>query len=131
MRDFRKALNNNVMMKYESFFGHGDIKTFWIELKSGLTLSIQAGEGNYSSPRTNFKHPQFQRYKEFEIGFPSKMVPEFMPYCEDEDKPTDTVYGWVPREVIQKVINQNGGIKQFVKPNLESIKNKVRKETKQ
>ncbi|MCP4324387.1 MAG: hypothetical protein GY787_21515 [Alteromonadales bacterium] len=116
MRDFRKYLNNNVMYRYPSYGGnHKEMKCFFVKLKSGLTMSVQAGDVNYCTPRVNFKHPQFQRYTEFEVGFPSLPVEELHPYIEDERNPTQTVYGWVPYKVIQDIINKNGGIKTFIK----------------
>jgi len=33
-----------------------------------------------------------------------------MEYCESPNKPTDTVYGWVPRQVIINVIAKHGGM---------------------
>jgi hypothetical protein len=44
-----------------------------------------------------------------EIGFPSEEEPLIMPYAEDEERPTRTVYGWVPNELLNKVIDKHGG----------------------
>ena len=33
-----------------------------------------------------------------------------MEYAENPDDPTDTVYGWVPVEVVEAVVNNHGGI---------------------
>ena len=33
-----------------------------------------------------------------------------MDYCEDETKPTGTVYGYVPCAVVNEVIKKHGGI---------------------
>ena len=33
-----------------------------------------------------------------------------MAYCEDDSKPTDTVYGCVPCAVINEVLEKHGGI---------------------
>ena len=33
-----------------------------------------------------------------------------MPHVEDASKPTDTVYGYVPIEVIEQVITKHGGL---------------------
>ena len=71
-------------------------------------MSVQASDFNYCSPRRNLIDSL--SYYEFEVGFPSERVEEFMIYAEEAECPTETVYGWVPWEVIQGVINRNGGI---------------------
>lgn len=75
-----------------------------IVCKSGLKLSVQASSGHYCEPRDDIGP-----YVAVEVGFPSRMVPEFMEYCEDPDKPTKTVYGWVPTLTVRSVIADNGG----------------------
>jgi len=45
------------------------------------------------------------------VGFPSMDEPLLMPYAEDASRPTCTVYGWVPAQVIAEVIAKHGGIK--------------------
>ena len=78
----------------------------YVLCKSGLTMSVQASEGHYCQPRENSAFP----YSKVEIGFPDREVSELMPYAEDSDRPTDTVYGYVPIEVVEDVIKQHGGI---------------------
>jgi hypothetical protein len=36
--------------------------------------------------------------------------PELMEYAEDPVDPTGTVYGWVPVELVNKLIDKHGGI---------------------
>ena len=75
-------------------------------LNDGVSLSVQAGEHLYCSPRSN-KGP----YTQVEIGFPSEPLPElFMPYCEKPDNPTETVYAYVPLELVLFYIGSHGGI---------------------
>ena len=76
-----------------------------IKCADGFTMSVQASETNYSSPRDNTGP-----YTEAEVGFPSKPEPLLMGYAEDREQPTDTVYGWVPRQVIINVIAKHGGM---------------------
>jgi hypothetical protein len=71
----------------------------------GTRLSVQARSGSYCTPRSD-EGP----YSHVEVGFPSKPVPEFMPYAEDPDRPTDTVYGYVPVQVVIDAINSRGGL---------------------
>lgn len=116
MRHFSKFLNNNIMKHPHTLCG---IKACWVVLGDGTRLSIQAGYHNYCSPKVDFKHPQFQRYKSFEIGFPSKVIEELLPYAEDPETPCDTVYGWVPKKVIAGVIRKHGGIRGFIDPTIK------------
>lgn len=74
--------------------------------KDGVTLSVQASESHYCSPRENFGP-----YSEVEIGFPSIAPPEsWMEYCEDKDAPTSTVYAYVPIQLVVDFIDEHGGI---------------------
>lgn len=73
----------------------------------GFSMSVQAGEGHYCSPRIN-DHPA---YYAFEIGYPSAPEPLLMEYAETPETPTDTVYGYVPTDVIDAVIAAHGGLK--------------------
>ena len=71
----------------------------------GFTMSVQAGQNSYSSPRTDAGP-----YTAAEVGFPSEPESLLTSYAEDHQKPTDTVYGWVPRQVIINVIAKHGGM---------------------
>lgn len=73
----------------------------------GSTLSVQAGEHNYCSPRHN-RGP----YYSVEVGFPSRKFDELMPYIDGvaDTDPTDTVYGYVPIEIVEKIVADCGGI---------------------
>jgi hypothetical protein len=76
-----------------------------ITCADGLKLSVQASFSHYCTPR-NSVGP----WVAVEIGFPSERVEEFMEYAENPDDPTDTVYGYVPVEVVEAVVNNRGGI---------------------
>ena len=74
--------------------------------KDGFSLSVQASEFSYCTPRITGA----PRYTEAEVGFPSNKEPLLMPYIDGgELSPTENVYGWVPAEVIQRVIQIHGG----------------------
>ena len=72
----------------------------------GFSMSVQANEGAYCTPRENDQ----SEYASVEVGFPSEEEPLIMEYAENPDDPTETVYGWVPAHVIRKVIVKHGGI---------------------
>ena len=71
----------------------------------GYKVSIQAGNGLYSCPRVNVLE-----YKAVELGFPNMADELIMEYAEDPDEPTKTVYGYVPVEIVQQLMDKHGGI---------------------
>ena len=72
----------------------------------GYSISVQASEFHYCSPRLN----GLQDYKSVELGYPSTEDELINEYAEGMDY-TDTVYGYVPIEVVEKLIEKHGGIK--------------------
>jgi hypothetical protein len=72
----------------------------------GFEMSVQAHQGAYCSPRTN----SATKYVEVEVGFPNAMEPMLMEYVENEEKPTNTVYPYVPVQVVTNVIAKHGGM---------------------
>jgi hypothetical protein len=77
-----------------------------IECSDGFKVSVQASKTHYCRPRINHGP-----YSHVELGFPSEKVDEWMEWAETPESPTDTVYGWVPVEVVESVLEQHGGIK--------------------
>ena len=74
--------------------------------RDGFTMSIQAGAEMYSSPRKNYA----PRYRELEIGYPSAKESLILEYAENPMAPTDTVYPYVPVDVVTLVIAKHGGM---------------------
>jgi hypothetical protein len=72
----------------------------------GFSMSVQAHNGAYCRPRVDGA----SRYESVEVGFPSEPETILMEWAEDSDRPTDTVYGWVPVAVIRQVIEKHGGM---------------------
>ena len=72
----------------------------------GYSISVQASEFHYCSPRLN----GLQDYKSVELEYPSTEDELINEYAEDFDY-TNTVYGYVPIEVVEKLIEKHGGIK--------------------
>ena len=71
----------------------------------GFRMSVQASEGHYCSPRDSIGP-----WRAVEIGYPSAKVDAFMPYIDGADSdPTDTVYGYVPIDVVVAAIADHGG----------------------
>ncbi len=71
-----------------------------------FSISVQANEDAYCSPRENTGP-----WHQVECGFPSAVPDGIMEYAEEGDKPTETVYGYVPIELVEKLIDDHGGIK--------------------
>lgn len=82
-----------------------------VKCADGYSVSIQASSGHYCTPRTTVH--DVQHYTEFELGYPTDADGALMEYVEDVENPTDTVYGYVPREVVEQVIASHGGIVGF------------------
>ena len=72
----------------------------------GFEMSVQANEGSYCEPRLNNQ----KKYSLVEVGYPSAEEPLIMPWVERRDRPTDTVYGYVPVNIVTDVIVKHGGI---------------------
>ena len=77
-----------------------------IKCADGFTMSVQANEWTYCSPRIS----GLGFYDAYEVGYPSEAEPLLMEYAEREDDPTGTVYAYVPVQVIVDVIAKHGGI---------------------
>ena len=91
----------------------------YLVCNDGFSVSIQASENHYCEPRENLLDKD---YEEVELGFPSEEDSLILDYAEDPDEPTNTVYGYVPIDVVQELINKHGGIKGPNPKSLESLK---------
>ena len=72
----------------------------------GYSISVQASSFHYCRPRLD----GVQNYESVELGFPSKEDELINDYAEGDDY-TKTVYGYVPIEVVERLIEKHGGIK--------------------
>ena len=77
-----------------------------IVCKDGFTMSVQAHEGAYCHPRID----NAEHYEEAEVGYPSQYESILMPWVENEERPLNTVYGYVPASRISLVCAKHGGI---------------------
>ena len=76
-----------------------------IVCRDGFNFSLQAGPSHYSEPKAIA-----DKYEAWEIGFPSDEEPLWMEWQEPGNIPTESVYGWVPNNVVNSVIQRHGGI---------------------
>ena len=79
-----------------------------VECNDGFSMSVQASEVHYCDPRET--HANY--YESVEIGFPSEKEELLLEYAEEPDKPTHTVYGYVPVELVDEIIQKHGGFKE-------------------
>ncbi len=87
--------------------GHGYNIRPEITCKDGFKMSVQASAGHYCNPREDN-----DVYWSMEIGYPSSKEESILEYAEQPELPTDTVYGYVPNDVIDALIEKHGGIDQ-------------------
>ena len=73
--------------------------------EDGFTMSVQASSNAYCAPRVDNA-----TYYEVEVGYPSEMEPLLIDYAENPEKPTNTVYGYVPVNTVYLVITKHGGM---------------------
>jgi hypothetical protein len=77
-----------------------------LKLADGTSLSIQAGRSLYCTPRSDTGP-----WTHVEVGHPSQPPGElWREYAEDFDDPRDTVYGYVPVQLVLFYIGAHGGI---------------------
>lgn len=79
-----------------------------VTCNDGFSVSIQASEYHYCTPRINLKNGG---YYSVELGFPSQEDDLIKPYAEDSSSFTQTVYGYVPIGIVDELIMKHGGIK--------------------
>ena len=72
----------------------------------GFRMSVQANPTAYCVPRSGIP----TAYTLVEVGFPSEEEPLLMPYADSPLTPTDTVYGYVPVEIVTTVLVKHGGL---------------------
>jgi len=88
--------------KYSSEHGAEDLVC-----ADGFSMSVQASEGHYCTPKRNFA----PCYSHFEVGYPSKYQSELTRYKQGRGKATESVYAYVPVEVLESLVYKHGGVK--------------------
>jgi len=94
-----------------------------IKCKDGFTMSVQANDGAYCLPREDYPDTP---YTHVECGYPSSkpITKAMLQYaeCFGDHGYTDTVYGYVPVEVVQAELDAHGGIVDGCMPSNEPTK---------
>lgn len=108
-------LINEYLAQHRKVIDLGEFRSGWVHLElrpkvvcqDGFSVSVQASQTHYSAPR-DVVGP----YCQVECGYPSSEEELLIPFMEiDTADPTDTVYPYVPVEVVEAVIEKHGGIK--------------------
>jgi hypothetical protein len=80
-----------------------------LECNDGFTVSVQASEVHYCTPRDNAGP-----WTHVELGYPSAACRTLLPFAEDRKCPTETIYAQVPVEVLERIIRRHGGIREAI-----------------
>ena len=86
--------------------------------KDGFNISVQGSSFNYAIPRED--NPP-NGYTHVECGYPSskpttKALLEYAEILTENPMYTETVYGYVPVEIVQAELDAHGGIIEGVMP---------------
>jgi hypothetical protein len=92
----------------QSLYADGFALTKPLACADGTTMSIQASSGHYCLPRVTLE--SFSGYSDVEIGFPTREISCIKEFAERNEDYTDTVYPYVPMDVVLNAVNGCGGI---------------------
>ena len=93
----------NEFLQKTNYFGYGCRPR--VRCKDGFSVSVQASQYHYCRPRID----SAEKYEKVELGYPSAADELITDYAEDRTY-TDTVYDYVPVEIVDKLIEKHGGI---------------------
>jgi len=99
---------NEYAKEFRNFkYAKGDFRVLKeVVCMDGFSISVQASSRHYCQPRETGAN----EYQLVECGYPSQ-APEFiLQYAEDSEQPTETVYGYVPVDLVNKLIDSHGGV---------------------
>ena len=103
----------NVIANYMNAFKHNFTQIPQIVCEDGFAMSVQASVNHYTSPRRDFDDARM--YDKMEVGFPNMeeelLKPYVDAYSDEEIDYLNSVYGFVPVEIINEVIVKHGGLK--------------------
>lgn len=108
MSEIRKFLEATIVVRESDFGSHHYVEQVLrpkVVCNDGFSISIQASETHYCEPRQS----KISNYKSVELGFPSAEEELISEYAEDDDL-TNTVYGWVPVEIVDQLLKKHKGI---------------------
>lgn len=84
-----------------------------IRCADGFKVSIIAGGGAYSTPRSDgYTDSEPGPFSAVEVGFPTARPEpwaDWEQYCKDPKNPMGTVYGYVPVDMARALVASHGG----------------------
>ena len=85
-----------------------------VTCKDGFTMSVQHSSLHYCIPRIDFAERQGYtdgfEFAAYEVGYPSEKEDILIPFAENPDDPTNTVYPFVPQQIVEQVAEMHGGL---------------------
>ena len=73
--------------------------------RDGFSVSVVWGYGTNSGVGRNGD------IESYELGYPSSADSLIAEFAEDSSDPTNTIYGWVPADIVQQLIQSHGGLR--------------------
>ena len=110
--EFLKAFLAVIPLSYEVNRSYQILRPY-VMCNDGFGISIQASDCHYCEPRiSQFPEKDFIPYEEVELGYPTEADGDLLDYqeCPGVQDPTGSVYGYVPVEIVDKVLEKHGGI---------------------
>lgn len=74
-------------------------------MTDGFSISVMGGKYVHSYPKST-KGP----YHSLELGYPSVREDMIMSYAEEPVNPTQTIYSYVPKNIVMAVLEKHGGV---------------------
>jgi hypothetical protein len=84
-----------------------------VHFNNGGSISIQASHTHYCEPRDN-EGP----YSEVEVAYPTKGTKYPKSLLDYSDTPDEPVFAYVPSDIVEQIIEMNGGVKRGEVPPL-------------
>ena len=78
-----------------------------IRCMNGLIISVQCTSSHRANRREVYVNSEWATC---ECGFPNRELQELKEYAEVQEHLLDTVYNYVPVDLVIKILNDNGGI---------------------
>lgn len=78
-----------------------------VECGDGFSISIQASALHYCTPETSAENTE---YTNVELAYPNEPDDAILPFAENFDNPTSSVYTQVPVVLVEELLKKHGGI---------------------
>jgi hypothetical protein len=110
-----KSLLEDIIANGNRFFHYPPTHNV-IRCRDGFEMSVIAGALTYSTPRGEYRLPLMEEaatpFSRVEVGFPTQRPEpwdEWQSYQDGEGPPTHSVYGYVPVDMVRRLVASHGG----------------------